>query len=87
MERTDELIKKQNEFLTKEKLIKTLKESKSNMETKLLESIINEDKLKKEIQNLKKENEIFKKQLSKNFENKSINFNKQKKKSSNLLYK
>ena len=68
MERTDEIIKKQNEFLTKEKLIKTLKESKSNMETKLLESIINEDKLKKEIQTLKEENAIFKKQLSQNLD-------------------
>ena len=63
IERTDGIIKKQNEFLTKEKLIKTLKESKSNMESKLLESLINEDKLKKEIQCLKKENDIFKKQL------------------------
>ena len=85
MERTDELIKKQNEFLTKEKLIKTLKESKSNMETKLLESIINEDKLKKEIQNLKKENEIFKKQLSKKMDKKNVYYNTQKKKSTYLL--
>ena len=61
IERTDEIIKKQNELLKKEKLIKTLKESKSYMETKLLESIMNEDKLKKEIQNLKKENAIIKK--------------------------
>ena len=68
MERTDEIIKKQNEFLTKEKLIKTLKESKSLMETKLLESIINEDKLKKEIQTLKKENANFKKQLFQNID-------------------
>ena len=68
IERTDQIIKKQNEFLTKEKLIKTLKESKSNIETKLLESIINEDKLKKEIQTLKKENAIIKKQLSKNLD-------------------
>ena len=85
MERTDELIKKQNEFLTKEKLIKTLKESKSNMETKLLESIINEDKLKKEIQNLKKENEIFKKQLSKKMDKNNIYCNTHKKKSTHLL--
>ena len=73
MERTDEIIKKQNEFLTKEKLIKTLKESKSSMETKLLESIVNEDKLKKEIQALKKENAIFKKQLSQNIDTNSMN--------------
>ena len=89
IERTDEIIKKQNEFLTKEKLIKTLKESKSYMETKLLESIMNEDKLKKEIQNLKKENAIFKKQLSKNNNtNNHMNINMQKKNSnSNKLNK
>jgi hypothetical protein len=73
MERTDEIIKKQNEFLTKEKLIKTLKESKLSMETKLLESIVNEDNLKKEIQELKKENAIFKKQLSQNIDTNSMN--------------
>ena len=49
IERTDEIIKKQNEFLIKEKIIKALKESKSSMKIRLLESIINEDKLKKEI--------------------------------------
>ena len=88
IERTDEIIKKQNEFLTKEKLIKTLKESKSYMETKLLESIMNEDKLKKEIQNLKKENAIFKKQLSKNNNtNNHMNINMQKKNSNYLLHK
>ena len=88
IERTDEIIKKQNEFLTKEKLIKTLKESKSYMETKLLESIMNEDKLKKEIQSLKKENAIFKKQLSKNNNtNNHMNINMQKKNSNYLLHK
>ena len=100
IERTDEIIKKQNEFLIKEKLIKTLKESKSNMETKLLESIINEDKLKKEIQNLKKENALFKKQLSQNINtnknintnnirnnHKNININLKKKHSNNIIHK
>ena len=97
IERTDEIIKKQNEFVTKEKLIKTLKESKSNMETKLLESIINEDKLKKEIQNLKKENALFKKQLSQNLNSntnnkinnnyKNININLKKKNSNNIIHK
>ena len=66
MERTEEIIKKQNEFLIKEKLIKTLKESKSNMENKLLEAIINENKLKKEIQILKEENNNYKKKLNNN---------------------
>ena len=84
IERTDEIIKKQNEFLTKEKLIKALKESKSNMESKLLESLINEDKLKKEIQNLKKENDNFKRQLlHKKSKNIIIKKNKLKKESPN----
>ena len=90
IERTDEIIKKQNEFLTKEKLIKTLKESKSNIESKLLESIINEDKLKKEIQYLKKENAFFKKQLSHNLNtshNKIIHNNLKKENSNDLLHK
>ena len=96
MERTDEIIKKQNELLIKEELIKTLKESNSNIESKYLESIINEDKLKKEIQVLKKENDIFKKE--KEFLHKynhKLNGNKQKikkacfkkEKSENLLKK
>ena len=94
IERTDEIIKKQNEFLIKEKIIKALKESKSNMEIKLLESIINEDKLKKEIQMLKKENEILKNQnnINININNNSnvtndMKINIQKKKSNNILHK
>ena len=63
IERTDEIIKKQNELLIKEELIKTLKESNSNIESKYLESIINEDRLKKEIQSLKKENSVYKKEF------------------------
>ena len=66
MERTDELIKKQNDFIVKEQLIETLKESKSHMEKKLLEAIINEDKLHKEIQFLKKENASYKNLISDN---------------------
>ena len=46
------------------------------MESKLLESIINEDKLKKEIELLKKENNNYKIQLSHNFDkNENINSN------------
>lgn len=67
VERTIEIIKKQKELLTKEKLINDLKESKSILEAKLLECILKEDKLRKEIQSLKKENEAFRKQLSENF--------------------
>ena len=69
IERTDEILKKQSEFIIKEKLIKTLKESKSHMESKLLEAIINEDKLQKEIQILKKENASYKKQIANNINN------------------
>ena len=64
IERTDEIIKKQNEFITKENLIKALKDSKSNMENKLLEAIISENKLKKEIEILKKEKEIYQSQIN-----------------------
>ena len=91
MERTDEIIKKQNEFLIKEKIIKALKESQSNMEIKLLESIKNEDKLKKEIQMLKKENESLKKNNHNNTNNNNedicMTINIQKRKSNNILNK
>lgn len=62
-ERTDEIIKKQKEFETKELLIKTLKDSKAHVESKLLEVIGNEDKLKMENEKLKKENEYLKDRL------------------------
>ena len=76
MERTDEIIKKQNDLLIKEELIKTLKESNSNIESKYLESIINEDKLKKELQILKKENCFFKKEVLRKHK---LNYNKKNK--------
>ena len=92
IERTDEIIKKQNEFLIKEKIIQALKESKSNMEIKLLESIINEDKLKKEIQMLKIENENLKNQNynnnnNNNRKNNTIKLKSQKNKSNNISHK
>lgn len=62
-ERTEEIIKKSKEFEIKELLIKTLKESKAHVESKLLEVIYNEDKLKMENEKLKKENEYLKEQL------------------------
>ena len=88
IERTDEIIRKQNEFLIKEKIIKALKESKSNMEIKLLESIINENKLKKEIEKLKKENEILKNKNNDddNIKN-GIKINSQNKKNNTFLHK
>lgn len=62
-ERTDDYIKKQKEFETKELLIKTLKDSKAHVESKLQEVIGKEDKLKMENERLKKENEILKGKL------------------------
>ena len=81
IERTDKIIKKQKELIVKENLIKALKESKSNMENKLLEAIISENKLKKEIEILKKEKETYKNQINKN--NIENNFELQKYKSLN----
>ena len=67
IERTDEILKKQKNFEINQQLIKTLKDSKSYTESKLLEALLSEDKLKKENEKLKKENEYFRKNyLSKN---------------------
>ena len=67
IERTDEILKKQKNFETNQQLIKILKDSKSITEGKLLEALLSEDKLRKENERLKQENEYFKKQyLSKN---------------------
>ena len=68
-ERTEEIIKKSKEFETKEQLIKTLKESKANIENKLLEVIGNEDRLRMENEKLRKENESLKDQLGFNNSN------------------
>ena len=88
IERTDEIIKKQNEFITKENLIKALKDSKSNMENKLLEAIISENKLKKEIEILKKEKEIYKSQITKNnLEDNNNKNNSDETKKGNALHK
>ena len=88
IERTDEIIKKQNEFITKENLIKALKDSKSNMENKLLEAIISENKLKKEIEILKQEKEIYKNQINKNnIENCKNNNNNDENKKGDVLHK
>ena len=62
IERTDEILQKQKKLETNQKLIKILKDSKSHTEGKLLETLLSEDKLKKENEKLKQENEFFKKQ-------------------------
>ena len=87
IERTDEIIKKQNEFITKENLIKALKDSKSNMENKLLEAIISENKLKKEIEILKKEKEIYKSQINKNYLENCKNNNNRENNQGSILHK
>ena len=67
IERTDEILKKQKNFETNQQFIKILKDSKSITEGKLLEALLSEDKLRKENEKLKQENDYFKKQyLSKN---------------------
>ena len=66
IERTDEILKKQKDFEINQQLIKTLKDSKSYTEGKLLKTLLNEDKLKKENEKLKQENEFYKKQYNKN---------------------
>ena len=66
IERTDEILKKQKDFEINQQLIKTLKDSKSYTESKLLKTLLNEDKLKKENEKLKQENEFYKKQCNKN---------------------
>ena len=75
IERTDEILKKQKDLETKEQLIKTLKDSKNFAENKLSEILINEDKLKKENERLKQQNEIYKRQLSELNSNSQNNFN------------
>ena len=61
--RTDELTQKKKEFQTKEDIIKALKTSQFNMETKLLQAVINENNLNKKIENLQKEIEIYKNKI------------------------
>ena len=63
--RTDELTQKQKEFETKEEIIKALKASQSNMEKKLLEAMINENNLKKKIEYLQKEIDIYRNKIIK----------------------
>ena len=73
IERTDEILKKQKDFEINQQLIKTLKDSKSYTESKLLKTLLNEDKLKKENEKLKQENEYLKRQFNiSNIDNKNM---------------
>ena len=60
MLRTNELNEKNNDILLKDNLIKSLKQSNKNTEKKLLETLLHEDKLMKDNQRLRKENETYK---------------------------
>lgn len=60
MLRTNEINEKKNDILLKDNLIQTLKQSNTNTEKKLLETLLNEDKLMKDNQRLRKENETYK---------------------------
>lgn len=62
-ERIEEGINRQKEFETKEKLIQTLKESNKKLELQLCVLITNEDKLKSEIERLKRQNIFYKDKL------------------------
>ena len=58
--RTNELNEKKNNILLKDNLIQSLKQSNTNTEKKLLETLLHEDKLMKDNQRLRKENETYK---------------------------
>ena len=60
MQRTNELNEKNNDILLKDNLIQSLKQSNTNTEKKLLETLLHEDKLMKDNQRLRKENETYK---------------------------
>jgi hypothetical protein len=60
MLRTNEIKEKKNDILLKDNLIQSLKQSNTNTEKKLLETLLNEDKLMKDNQRLRKENETYK---------------------------
>ena len=60
MERTNELNEKKQNILIKDNLIQSLKKTNTNTEKKLLETLLHEDKLIKDNERLRKENETYK---------------------------
>ncbi len=60
LQRTYELNEKKKNILTQDSLIQSLKKSNTNTEKKLLETLLHEDKLIKDNERLKKENETYK---------------------------
>ena len=63
IKRTDDITQKQKEFQTKEDIINALKKSQSNMESKLLQALINENNLNKKIEQLQKEIEFYRNKI------------------------
>ena len=60
LKRTNELNEKKQNILIKDNLILSLKKSNTNIEKKLLETLLHEDKLIKDNERLRKENETYK---------------------------
>jgi len=60
LQRTNELNEKKQNILIKDNLIQYLKKSNTNIEKKLLETLLHEDKLIKDNERLRKENETYK---------------------------
>lgn len=60
LQRTNELNAKKQNILIKDNLIQSLKKSNTNTEKKLLETLLHEDKLIKDNERLRKENEAYK---------------------------
>ena len=60
LQRTLEIKEKNNNFLVKDNLIQSLKQSNINTEKKLLKTLLHEDKLIKDNERLRKENETYK---------------------------
>ena len=60
VQRTNELNEKKQNILIKDNLIQSLKKSNTNTEKKLLETLLHEDKLIKDNERLRKENETYK---------------------------
>ena len=64
IKRTDDIEQKQKEFQAKEDIINALKKSQSNMESKLLQAIINENNLNKKIEQLQTEIEFYRNKIN-----------------------
>ena len=60
LKRTNELHKKKQNIIIKDTYVQSLKQTKTNTEKKLLESLLHEDRLMKDNERLRKENETYK---------------------------